>query len=538
MADNPLFLSTSQASPSTKGASPDTGGAGIGDLRRRYAFGDRVSELAIDQTPFFRFLSMASKKPTDDPEFKSLEQRHSFHKRYAYAVGLDLNGGVIGSGDNDNQYVDYSLASGDLAAGSEINVKFEADYLSEGNVQSVLGQTGIAVGAAGTQPSFFLVGQMVKIPIRVVLTASLGSGQDNMEPGNAGMVGVDSHDYLIAQITAIGTVNTGADANAIYAKVKVVRPAVAVASSYYMLAGAEYHHGGTTFDGLVTTAFTEADKCYVVGNAHAEGSTFPDTWKDQPYKDVFGLTQIFKTTCQMTNTARATQLKLVPDEWARIWKQKLIEHKYDMEQAFLFNRKLVDGTTRYTQGIIDYILQSGNIFALDTATKSQDSFLDDMSSYLDPRYNNGAATVFFASTDVYNWLHKLSGYFANNVGMVKPGATSPDSSGASYGRADMAITGKKKVFGLNITTISTPYGDMNVTRNIHLDSGAGGAKMVGVNMKHVAYRPLVGNGVNRDTAIHVGVQSLENTGVDRRIDLIQTEAGLECLMPEAHAVWK
>jgi hypothetical protein len=102
----------------------------------------------------------------------------------------------------------------------------------------------------------------------------------------------------------------------------------------------------------------------------------------------------------------------------------------------------------------------------------------------------------------------------------------------------MAITGKKKMFGLSITTISTPYGDMNVTRNIHLDGAASGAKMVAVNMKHVAYRPLVGNGVNRDTSIYVGVQSLENTGVDRRIDLIQTEAGLECLMPEAHAVWK
>ena len=54
----------------------------------------------------------------------------------------------------------------------------------------------------------------------------------------------------------------------------------------------------------------------------------------------------------------------------------------------------------------------------------------------------------------------------------------------------------------------------------------------------VKYRPLIGNGVNRDTAIYVGVQSLENTGVDRRIDLIQTEAGLDVVMPEAHAVWK
>ena len=538
MADNPLFLSTSNVAPSSDGSSPTSGGAGIGDLRRRYAFGNRVSELAIDQTPFFRFLSMAAKKPTDDPEFKSLEQRHSFHKRYAYAVGMDLNGGVIGSGDNDNEYVDYAFASTDLQAGDEMNVKFQADYLSEGNVQSVLGQTGITVGASGTEPSFFLVGQLVKIPIRIVLTASLGAGQDNMEPGSAGMVAVDSHDYLVARITALGDPATGANAESVYAKCKVVRPAVAVASSYYMLPGAEYHHSGTTFDGMVTTAYTEADKCYVVGNAHAEGSTFPDSWKDQPYKDVYGLTQIFKTTCQMTNTARATQLKLVPDEWARIWKQKLIEHKYDMEQAFLFNRKLVDGTTRYTQGIVDYILQSGNIFSLDTSTKSQDSFLDDMSNYLDPRYNNGAATVFFANTDIYNWLHKLSGYFANNVGMVKPGATSPADGSTSMGRADMAITGKKKVFGLNITTISTPYGDMNVTRNVHLDTGSAGAKMVGVNMKHVAYRPLVGNGVNRDTSIHVGVQSLENTGVDRRIDLIQTEAGLECLMPEAHAVWK
>ena len=91
---------------------------------------------------------------------------------------------------------------------------------------------------------------------------------------------------------------------------------------------------------------------------------------------------------------------------------------------------------------------------------------------------------------------------------------------------------------MDITTISTPYGDMNVTRNIHLDGGQAGASIVAVNMQHVKYRPLAGNGINRDTSIYVGVQSLENTGVDRRIDLIQTEAGLQCNMPEAHAVWK
>ncbi|MHA2239185.1 MAG: hypothetical protein ACXAB2_12560, partial [Candidatus Hodarchaeales archaeon] len=61
------------------GTSKDTG-----DLRRKYNFGDRVSELAIAQDPFFRFVSQVAKKPTDDPEFKFTERRASYHKRYAY----------------------------------------------------------------------------------------------------------------------------------------------------------------------------------------------------------------------------------------------------------------------------------------------------------------------------------------------------------------------------------------------------------------------------------------------------------------------
>ena len=91
------------------------------------------------------------------------------------------------------------------------------------------------------------------------------------------------------------------------------------------------------------------------------------------------------------------------------------------------------------------------------------------------------------------------------------------------------------MFGVDVTAISTPYGDMNVVRNIHLDQTD--VNILGINMKHVSYRPLVGNGLNRDTAIYVGVQTLENSGVDRRVDLIQTEAGLEINMPEAHAIW-
>ena len=157
-----------------------------------------------------------------------------------------------------------------------------------------------------------------------------------------------------------------------------------------------------------------------------------------------------------------------------------------------------------------------------------------MSKYQDPRYNGSKATVYFCDTEVYNWLHKLGGYFKQNIGVGQSNAGSTDNVGL-FG-ADLAVTGRKKVMGLDMTTISTVYGDMNVTRCIALDRS--NVKILGVNLNNVKYRPLAGNGVNRDTAIYVGVQSLENTGTDTRVDMILTEAGFEYQMPESHAIWK
>jgi hypothetical protein len=73
----------------------ETGGGSslkTGDLRRKYNFGSRVSELAIAQDPFFRLVSKLSKKPCDDPQFKFTERRPSFHKRYGYSFGGSATG--------------------------------------------------------------------------------------------------------------------------------------------------------------------------------------------------------------------------------------------------------------------------------------------------------------------------------------------------------------------------------------------------------------------------------------------------------------
>tara|TARA_X000001388_G_scaffold29289_1_gene20764 strand:+ start:3619 stop:5187 length:1569 start_codon:yes stop_codon:yes gene_type:complete len=493
------------------GTSKDTG-----DLRRKFNFGDKVSELAIAQDPFFRFVSAVAKTPTDDPAFKFTEKRGSWHKRYAYVIGSVINGADV---FNNSQIKKIDADAAISATGDKVKLYMATDYKSSGNIQNVFGQTGsskVDVGSTGTRPAFFFAGQLVKIPGKNAASDTGTSGYHIMRvetvvEGLTKTAGGASQECVSIEGTII----------------KFASGAGEFASFFNDTPSAGGVGTATDNDEQVADRSIaeelEANRSYVIGSAHAEGSGYPETWFDQPYSTGFGLTQIFKTSCAMTNTARATVLKYEPNEWARTWKEKLIEHKYDIEQTLLFGSQGTTGDVQYTQGAIDFITNHGNTFSLDPNTKTADDFLGDMSNYLDPRYNNANATVFFCSTAIYNWLHKLGGYFSNNLNIN------------SNFSADLAVTGRKKVLGLDSTTISTVYGDMNVVRNIHLDGT--NVQILGINMKNCKYRPLVGNGVNRDTSVYVGVQTLENSGVDRRVDLILTEAGMEWSMPEAHAVW-
>jgi hypothetical protein len=512
--------------------SPDAGHSGTsvpdtGDLRRRYNFGDRISELSIAQDPFFRFVSQVAKKPTDDPQFKFTEQRHSYHKRYAYVMGLVDNGSDV----FDNAEIKQSNASGAVSAtGQSVELYMASDYKSAGNITSIHGQsaTKVDAGASGTRPTFFLPGQVVKIPVSATAQG-----------------GVTLKGYHLMKVDSItdGLSKDGKECVKLSGKIVKFDSAGNELMSFQ---GDNFTVGGTDGDGDLDAGgeqvydqnianILEARRSYVVGNAHSQGSGYPESWKDQPYSSAVGLTQIFKTAMAMDNTTRATVLKYEPNEFARIWRTKLIEHKYDIETALLFGSQAeVDGV-QYTEGAISFVTNYGNIFDGSgiggTGSKSQDDFLDDMSQFLDPRYNNANATLFMCSTDTYNWMHKLSGYFTANAQKTDLG-----SSNRFAARADFSIAGRKGVYGLDVTQVYTPYGVMNLVRNVHLDGSP--VKILALNMGHLAYRPLVGNGLNRDTAVYVGVQTLENSGVDRRVDLIQTEAGMEFRMPEAHAVWK
>ena len=493
------------------GTSKDTG-----DLRRKYNFGDRVSELAIAQDPFFRFVTKVAKKPTDDPEFKFTERRPSYHKRYAYVTGWieSDNTEVVGGtgGDADLTAYNDDGAPTSMSTGDIVKLFMATDYKSAGNIQNVYGQStnAIAVGASGTRPTFFLPGQVVKVPVSTT--------------DGGGAVA----DHLLVKVDAVHDSLTKDSRECVQLDCSVVR-VPSVSGANYLAGWSGDEVDTQVYDESIHSSL-EGERSYVIGSAHAQGTGYPETWKDQPFSTGFGLTQIFKTSMAMDNTTRATVLKYEPNEFARIWREKLIEHKWDIETSLLFGAQAAIDGVQYTQGAVDFALNYGNVFSWSTS-KSQDDFLDDMSSFLDPRYNNAAATLFMCSTEVYNWMHKLSGYFTQNLKDTDLG-----SSNRFGGRADFSIGNKKNVFGVDITQFYTPYGVMNMARNVHLDGTH--VSIVGVNMKYVKYRPLVGNGLNRDTAVYVGVQTLENSGVDRRVDLIQTEAGMQWEMPEAHAIWK
>jgi len=484
-----------------------------GALRRQYNFGSRVSELKISQDPFFRLASKSAKKPTDDPSFKFTERRGSWHKRYAYVVAHGTSSAVSD--------VDGVVAMTAINAGDEYYFKMGTDYESNGNRQNVYGQSNsaIAVGAIGTKPEFYIPGQLIKINVsEEALSTTAGAVQH-----------FAAQDYIVAKVTDV----TASGEYAIL-KTEIVKESTLtgvnstnlhISSFLYTVTGGAWNPISAVYGEAISSSL-EPKRSYVVGSVFDKGTGYPETWQDQPFSTAYGQTQIWKTSMAMDNTDRATVLKYEKNEWARIWKEKLVEHKWDIEQSLLFGSQNSDYRT--TQGAVSFISSYGNVFSLDISTKTADDFLEDMSSFLDPRYNNGKSTVFFVNTAVYNWLHKLGGYFGNNIGIGTGNST-------NNFRADLAVAGRKKVLGLDTTVISTVYGDMNVIRNIHLDGT--NIKMLAIDMKHCAYRPLVGNGLNRDTTVYVGVQTLENSGVDRRVDQIITEAGMEWSMPEAHAIW-
>ena len=279
------------------------------------------------------------------------------------------------------------------------------------------------------------------------------------------------------------------------------------------------------------TSLTDDAEAVVIGTSYEQGSGAPDVWSQELDND-YGYTQIFKTACEMTNTARATVYRGYSDEWARLWNLKLREHKVDIERAMLFGMRGSQGGIQYTEGIVGHILQNGGtatdgsigsysegtpyLGTFTTAELTYDGLLSAFEIMYDPARGGSDAKLCLASLPVISHFNKLGGFVdASMANEIRYNIEKADGS-----------------FGHKVTKIDTVHGSVSLVKEPLFRNNASG-HMCFVDLDHVSYRPLVGNGVNRDTSITTNVQQADE---DLRKDMILTEAGLEVSLPETHAL--
>jgi len=453
--------------------------AGVGqapDRRRLYDFSDRVAELAPEESPFFVYLSKVAKVPTDDPVFRFLENRSKIDwTTRSFKLAAAVNGGAA------------------VSAGSSYSITADAD-----------GATG------GTSSGGASVDFLVKGMVFSVNTVSGASGYTQA------LIRVDS-----APVDAgTSTTFTG----------KVVA-----------LSGSS----------TASKTLADDDNCQVIGTSFQEGTGSPDAWSSE-IEDDYGYTQIFKTAAEMSNTAIATRYRGYANEWERIWALKLREHKVDIERAMLFGQRARISSIQYTEGIVGHILKNATVNTGNTALSyssgapyfrsvaeaelTYDRLLSDLEVMFDPARGGASDKLVLAGLPVISYFNKLgsdsflSASMAHNANAALSGANITTNQSPHR----MNMSERAGAFGHKVMTIETIHGTLHLVKE-PLFRGTSSDLMAMIDMSKVSYRPLVGNGLNRDTAILTNVQ---NADEDLRKDMILTEAGLEVTLPEAHALYQ
>lgn len=297
--------------------------------------------------------------------------------------------------------------------------------------------------------------------------------------------------------------------------------------------------GETSVSGYNVLA--DNDYCNVVGSAFGEGTGSPDAWSGE-IEDDFGNCQIFKTSCEMSETARATQFRGYQNEWNRIWALKLKEHKIDIERAMLYGHRTTRGNVRFTEGLVGHIVKNAAPSTSDGALSYSsdtpyyrsvaqaeftfDRLLQDFEVLYDPARGGSSDRLVLSSLPVISFINRLgNGTFLHE---------SLEAS-ATYGLSPFKYNFQEKEgkFGHKLMTVETIHGTAHFTKEMLFRGHALGLCLF-ADITNLAYRPLVGNGINRDTHIITNVQGNDE---DLRKDMILTEAGLQIGLPETHMLY-
>lgn len=386
-----------------------------------------------------------------------------------------------------NFHVGTALASGDNITAASTGVVCKCYYDSQGKMST-----------SESNPTFFVGGQVVAIENVTETTTQSDTGT------------------LYARVVQYGSTATKLQLTPLF------------------LIGSSVTGGKKDVSGATTSfSIPKNSRGQVVGTAYGEATTYPDSWFDA-LGQTEGYAQIFKTACPiMSGTAMATEYRGKKNEFQRIWDEKMREHKMDIEHAVLFGVGNVAATSgaltaedanspkRYTWGILPFASLYGNTANFSYAASGYNDFVDFCQVFFAPENGNSMSKLVLASRKVISWFSKLNqGSFLGNT-LV-----------AEASRLD--VQNMKSQFGFNLTRINTVFGELNFVAHPLLRNQWEDYAIV-IDLPNIAYRPLIGNGISRDTYYQTNVQA---PGVDGRVDQIITEAGIQITLPETHAVLK
>lgn len=208
----------------------------------------------------------------------------------------------------------------------------------------------------------------------------------------------------------------------------------------------------------------------------------------------------------------------------------------------LFGLRQTRSNIRYTEGIVGHILKnvatptggttdlsytSGKPYYRTLATGEVifDRLLSDFEVLFDAARGGSGDRLALASNPNISFFNKIGdGKFLYES--LQPGTTNVTPFRWNYSES-------MGNFGHKLLNIETVHGSAHLVKEMCF-RGPFASLICFVDLTNLAYRPLVGNGINRDTQIQTNVQAADE---DLRKDLILTEAGLEVGLPESQLLW-
>ncbi len=255
------------------------------------------------------------------------------------------------------------------------------------------------------------------------------------------------------------------------------------------------------FGGSTAVAWLANDRLTKIGTAFAEGTDAPNANSRNP-SELKNFCQIFKSTIDITETARKTKLR-TGDLEKNEKKRKMFDHSRDMEMAFWFGRRsLTTGANnkprRTTDGLAQYI-QTNNFLYSAGNTLDEDKFIANISQ-------------------MFNWDGQGAGdqriAFCGNNALTTLNIMARNSPSTRIN-----FDGFVSAYGMKLQQWTLPQGTIYLKTHPLFNIVPGYSDIIAaINPKGIKYRPL------RDTAYKPNVQG---NGEDSFKGQWLSECGLE-----------